>query len=351
MTSGDQTRPLRLGTRRSRLAMTQSEHVADSLRALGHEVELVTIVTEGDVSTAPLSTLGGTGVFAAALREALVRGEIDLAVHSLKDLPTAAHPDLTIAAIPVREDPRDAVVARDGATLGELGAGALVGTGSPRRVAQLAALGWGLELTGIRGNVDTRLQLVEDGTVDAVVLAHAGLRRLGLQERVTEVLDPIQMIPAPGQGALGVECRAADEPIRQILAPLDDPDTRACVEAERTVLAILEAGCSAPVGVLGEIVEDVTSEGEPSVELSLRAFVGTTDGTAELRRSVLGDRRDPAALARRLAALLIEDGAAELMPRDTASATSHAAPPAKRTPSDTAPPSSSSTPSSLEKTL
>lgn len=304
---------LRLGTRRSRLATTQSTHVADALRSLGHEVELVPIVTEGDVSRASLSSLGGTGVFAAALREALVKGEIDLAVHSLKDLPTAAHPELTIAAIPRREDPRDAVVARDGATLGELGSGARVGTGSPRRVAQLAALGWGIECRDIRGNVDTRLQLVVDGDLDAVVLAHAGLRRLGLADRVSEVLDPIQMLPAPGQGALAVECRSDRADIRAIVAPLDDGDTRACVEAERTVLAVLQAGCSAPLGALGEIVEDTTPDGRITLELSLRAFVGSTDGTMELRRSVLGDPSDPQSAGRSLAEILLEDGAADIM--------------------------------------
>ena len=304
---------LRLGTRRSALATTQSTLVARALRERGHDVELVTIVTEGDVSRSPLTTLGGTGVFAAALREALVRGEIDLAVHSLKDLPTAAHPDLVIAAIPQREDPRDAVVGRDGATLADLGPGARVGTGSPRRVAQLNALGWGLVTQDIRGNVDTRLGFVADGSLDAVVLANAGLRRLGRADRVTEVLDPIRMLPAPGQGALAVECRTDRADVRALLAELDDPDTRACVEAERALLAVLEAGCSAPVGALGEIVEGESSDGTSHLELSLRGFVGSVDGRDELRRSVIGDPADPHALARRLATILLEDGAAELM--------------------------------------
>ena len=304
--------PLRLGTRRSALATTQSGHVADALRSLGHEVELVPVTTEGDVSRAPLATLGGTGVFAAALREALVRGEIDLAVHSLKDLPTAPHPDLTVAAVPRREDPRDAVVTADGRALAELATGARIGTGSPRRAAQLRALGWGLEPQDIRGNVDTRLRLVADGAVDAVVLAHAGLRRLGLNDRVSEVLDPIQMLPAPGQGALAVECRTDRADLHEILAPLDDPDSRACVEAERGVLALLEAGCSAPVGALAEIVEGESAE-SGGLELSLRAAVVALDGTAELRRSAAGDPDDPRGLARRLADLLLEDGAADLM--------------------------------------
>ena len=173
--------------------------------------ELVLIRTEGDVNTGPLAQLGGTGVFVGALREALLRGEIDLAVHSLKDLPTAAPEGITLAAVPLREDPRDVVVARDGLTLGELPEGSRVGTGAPRRVAQLQALGLGIELVGVRGNVDTRMRKVADGELDAVVLARAGLARLGRVDEATEVLDPLQVLPAPGQGALAVECRAGSD--------------------------------------------------------------------------------------------------------------------------------------------
>ncbi|WP_200956867.1 hydroxymethylbilane synthase [Phycicoccus sp. Root563] len=300
------TRPLtlRLGTRRSALATTQSSWVADRLRALGHTVDLVTIVTEGDTSTASLSTLGGTGVFAAALRRALLAGEVDFAVHSLKDLPTAPEPGLTIAAVPVREDPRDVLVASEGRTLGELGEGAVVGTGSPRRVAQLAALGMGLSFKDIRGNVDTRIAMVHDGALDAVVLARAGLARLGRLDEVTESIDPLQMLPAPGQGALAVECREDDGATRSALAVLDHADTRACVTAERAVLARLEAGCSAPIGALAEVVE-----GEDGLELSLRAFVGAVDGSVDLRRSVVGPVDEAAALGHRLAEVLLEDGA------------------------------------------
>ena len=299
--------PIRLGTRRSALATTQSTLVADALRARGHDVELVTIVTEGDISRAPLRTLGGTGVFAAALRAALVRGEVDVAVHSLKDLPTAPHPDLVVAAVPPREDPRDAVVARDGSTLAGLGPEARIGTGSPRRVAQLNALGWGLRPQDVRGNVDTRLRLVEDGVVDAVVLAYAGLRRLGLADRVTEVLDPIQMLPAPGQGALAVECREDDEQVLASLRILDDPDTRAAVTAERGVLAELGAGCAAPVGALAEVVDDLDA-----AILSLRAVVAATDGSGDLRRSITGPLGEAEDLGRRLARTLIADGAPAL---------------------------------------
>ncbi|MFQ6172279.1 hydroxymethylbilane synthase [Oryzobacter sp. R7] len=300
---------LRLGTRRSALATTQSSWVADRLRALGHEVELVEVSTEGDRDQAtPLAQLGGTGVFVSALRAALAEGRVDLAVHSLKDLPTAADPSVVVAAVPVREDPRDALVARDGLTLGELPAGARVGTGSPRRRAQLAALGLGLEVADLRGNVDTRLAHVAEGRLDAVVLAAAGLRRLGRVDEATELLDPLQMLPAPGQGALAVEVRSDDAATAAVVAPLDDADSRACTTAERTLLAELEAGCSAPVGALAEVVE-----GMEGPELSLRAVVATVDGTADLRRSLVGAVEDAADLGRRLARLLLDDGAADLM--------------------------------------
>jgi len=298
---------LRLGTRRSALATTQSTWVADRLRAAGHDVELVEITTHGDVSTEHLTSIGGTGVFAAAIRRALINREIDLAVHSLKDLPVTPEPGLVIAAIPAREDPRDVLVARDGLTLGELPAGAIIGTGSPRRAAQLNALGLGFEVRPIRGNVDTRIRFVHSGACDAVVLARAGLQRLGRLDDVTETLDPLQMLPAPGQGALAVECRTDRRDVVDLLATLDDPETRACVTAERAVLSVLEAGCTAPVGALAEVVE-----GEAGLELSLRAFVGSEDGSDELRRSVVGPVEGAAVLGRRLAETLIEDGAHEL---------------------------------------
>ncbi len=233
------TTPLRVGTRASLLARTQSGHVADALRAaLGREVVLVDVTTDGDVSTAPLASFGGVGVFVSALRDALLRGDVDVAVHSLKDLPTGACEGITLAAVPLREDPRDVVIARDGLTLGELPAGSRVGTGSPRRVAQLHALGLGFDVVGIRGNVDTRIRKVAEGEYDAVVLARAGVSRLGRLDEVTEVLDPLQMLPAPGQGALAVECRTADTVlVDELREALEDPRTRAAVTAERVVLA------------------------------------------------------------------------------------------------------------------
>ncbi|WP_448626756.1 hydroxymethylbilane synthase [Geodermatophilus sp. URMC 64] len=303
------TATLRLGTRRSALALTQSQWVADAITAAtGTQVELVHIVTEGDRSSAAIAQLGGTGVFVAAIRRALLEGTVDLAVHSYKDLPTKPEPGLTLAAVPLREDPRDALVARDGLTLGELPPGAKVGTGAPRRVAQLRALGLGLDVVPIRGNVDTRMGRVAPGDLDAVVLARAGLTRLGRLDAVTETLDPLQVLPAPAQGALAVECRADDERTRELLAPLDDAGTRACVLAERSALAALEAGCSAPVAAYAEI-----AEGETGPELFLRASVTALDGSDAVRDSITGPLGDAAALGRALAAELLDRGAAELM--------------------------------------
>lgn len=314
------TAALRIGTRRSALATTQSGHVADALRdRLGIDVELVEITTDGDRSQAtgaPLAAAGSSvGVFVSALRDALLAGEVDVAVHSLKDLPTYPADGIMLAAVPLREDPRDVVVARDGLTLGELPQGSRIGTGSPRRVAQIRALGLGVELVGVRGNVDTRIGKVHAGEYDAVVLARAGMARLDRLGEVTEVLDPLQVLPAPGQGALGVECRSDDVETLAALAGLDDPATRAAVTAERTALATLEGGCSAPIGALADI-----AEGEDGPELWLRAVALSTDGALAVRRSAstpLGE--DPttwsaaaATLGAALANEMIEDGAAEL---------------------------------------
>lgn len=302
--------PIRLGTRRSHLAMTQSTWVAEQLRAHGHAVEIVEITTEGDVNRASLAQMGGTGVFAAAIRRALLEDEVDMAVHSLKDLPVAPEPGLVIAGIPVREDPRDTLIARDGLTLGELPAGAVVGTGSPRRAAQLQALGLGFEIRDIRGNIDTRMGYVTSGELDGVILARAGLARVERTGAISETIDPLQMLPAPGQGALGLECREGDARVIAALAELDDADTRAAVTAERAVLGALEAGCAAPVGALAEIVE----EPDGSLEISLRAFVGAPDGSFELRRSDVGSYDNPAAVGEALARTLLDDGAGAVIP-------------------------------------
>ncbi len=305
-----QETPLRVGTRASLLARTQSEQVASALRVvLDREVELVEVTTEGDISAAPLSSMGGAGVFVSALRDALLRKDVDIAVHSLKDLPTYPQEGIELAAVPPREDPRDVVVARDGLTLGELPAGARIGTGAPRRSAQLAALGLGLEIVDIRGNVDTRIGKVTSGELDAVVLARAGLARIGRLDEATEVLDPLQMLPAPGQGALAVECRSDEEfLVDQVRLALDDHRTRAAVTAERTVLNVLEAGCSAPVGALAEI-----AEGEDGEELWVRAVALSYDGAVAVRRSATGTPDDAVGVGQRLAAEMLEDGADTLI--------------------------------------
>ena len=320
--STNASRPLRLGTRRSKLATAQSGQVAERVRQLtGRPVELVEITTYGDVSREHLSRIGGTGVFVSALRDALLGGEIDFAVHSLKDLPTAQPPRLALAAVPVREDPRDALIARDGLTFEQLPDGARVGTGSPRRMAQLNAwarvLGRDIKTVPIRGNVDTRIGYVRSGELDAVVLAAAGLKRIGRIDEATELLDPGTVLPAPGQGALAVECAAARTDLVAQLAELDDPHTRAAVTAERTLLSALEAGCSAPVGALAELAGD----GQDVTELHLRGVVGTTDGTTLVQLSTTG--RVPAsaaeavsraqAMGRELADEMLAKGAAGLM--------------------------------------
>lgn len=307
---GAVSRPLRLGSRRSALALTQSGQVAQAVQAAGAPpVEVVEVTTFGDTTAAALETLGGTGVFVTTLRDKLLSGEVDLAVHSLKDLPTAPAEGLVVAAVPVREDPRDVLIARDGLTLGELPPGSTVGTGAPRRAAQLRALGFDLNVLGIRGNVDTRLSKVTSGELDAVVLARAGLARLGRLDEVTEVLDPLQMLPSPGQGALAIECRSGDAGLIELLASLDDPATRAAVTAERSLLGALEAGCTAPVGALADISEDA----DGALELYLRAVVAAPDGSSTIRLSATGPLAAASEIGRRLAADLLDAGAADLM--------------------------------------
>jgi len=304
-------RILRIGTRGSALALAQTGHVAEALEKAGAKVEIVVVSTPGDRSSAPIAEIG-VGVFTSALRDALAADEIDVAVHSYKDLPTAPDPRLVLAAVPPREDPRDALVARDGLTLGELPVGSTVGTGSPRRAAQLEALGLGLTIVPLRGNVDTRIRKVTDGELDAVVLARAGIARLGRSAEITETLEPIQMLPAPAQGALAVECRVDDVDTEHLLqSTLDDSSSRAAVTAERAMLAALEAGCSAPVGALADVVEDLDDEGAVVYRLSLRGVAATPENDM-LRASATGDLTAAEELGRALAAELLDLGAAVL---------------------------------------
>lgn len=287
---------LKLGTRGSALAISQSEQVADALRARGHEVKLVRIRTGGDVARGSLTQLGGVGVFAAELRIALLNGECDFAVHSLKDLPTQPVEGLTIAAVPARVDHRDALCARDGRTLTQLPTGATVGTGSPRRVAQLRQLRPDLRYVDVRGNVGTRLARVSAADLDAVVLAAAGLERLGMTEHITDYLE---LLPSPGQGALALECRTDNTEVMAALAALDHPETARAVHAERQMLAELGGGCAAPIGALGR-------------GGTLEAGVFALDGSAAVTHSMpLAD--DAGALA---AQQLLRQGAADIAELD-----------------------------------
>jgi hydroxymethylbilane synthase len=289
--------------------MAQSRTVAEALTAAtGESVELVEIVTDGDRSSKPVVQLG-VGVFVSALREALHAKEIDVAVHSYKDLPTAPADGLVIAAVPQRADPRDALVSRDGLRLTELGPGTRVGTGSPRRISQLLALGQQLECVPVRGNVDTRLRRVAEGDLDAVVVAAAGLARLGRLDEATELLDPMLMLPAPAQGALAVECRATDTGLVELFGSLDDDLTRARVIAERALLAALEAGCSAPVAALADVSE--TEDG--AWEIYLRGAVLSLDGGNVVKLSGTGTLTDAAGVGTRLAAELLAEGADHIL--------------------------------------
>ncbi len=309
----DAPAPIRLGTRASRLAVAQSQDIADRLsKASGRPVELVTVMSEGDTNRASLASLGGTGVFASALREALVANEVDVLVHSLKDLPTAPYPGLTIGAVPKRADARDVLVARNAATLDSLPEGAKVGTGSPRRVAQLKAKRPDLEVVDIRGNIDTRMGRVEDD-LDAVVLAAAGLGRIERLNEATELLDLGFWPSAPGQGALAVEIRS-DESDRNLLAALrkiEHAATRLTVSAERRVLEKLEAGCSAPIGATAIVDAEMllvsaTVYRPDGSEYRTASHAAVLDGSAQERLA------DALEVGDRVAAELLENGAADL---------------------------------------
>ncbi|WP_150240524.1 hydroxymethylbilane synthase [Nocardiopsis quinghaiensis] len=302
--------PAKLGTRRSTMATSQSRLVADAItERTGRAIELELITSFGDVTKAHLTQLGGTGVFVNALRDQLHAGAVDFAVHSLKDLPTTPADGLVLAAIPERDDPRDALCARDGLKFADLPPGAVIGTGSPRRVAQLALLRPDLTYVPIRGNAETRLGKVASGELDAVVLAYAGLGRVGRADDATDVFEPERMLPAPGQGALAVECPAERlEGDLAYLASVDHPATRVEVGAERSVLAELEAGCAAPVGAYARYDAGTGS-------LHLRAAVVATNGSNAVRRErtialdPAGDLAAATALGRDLARQMIDEGA------------------------------------------
>lgn len=309
---------LRLGSRKSPMAVSQSGAVARLItERTGRAVEIVGVTTLGDVSREQLTQIGGTGVFVSALRESLLRGEGDLAVHSLKDLPTGAPEGITLAAIPARDDPRDALIGRNGAKLADLPAGARIGTGSPRRAAQIGLLRSDVTCVPIRGNAGTRLAKVQAGELDAVVLACAGLARIGQADAITEVFEADAMLPAPGQGALAIECLADYTALAGLLATVDHPATRVAVTAERSLLAALEAGCSAPVGAYAFspagadrlLLEGIVLGNTQAAALDS----GSTAGRMVIRERGEADAAHAARLGRELAARMLSLGAAGLM--------------------------------------
>ncbi len=289
-----------IGSRGSALALWQARHIAAELKTFGVETRLEIIKTTGDkITDVPLANIGGKGLFTKEIEEALLDGSIDLAVHSLKDVPTALPSGLTLAAFPEREDPRDAWL---GKPLLEMRAGARVGTSSLRRAAQLRAAGAGFVIENLRGNVDTRLRKLDDGQFDAIVLAAAGLRRLGWEHRIQELLDPSVMCPAVGQGALAIETREDGGAGHELSRKLDHADTRAAVTAERSLLAALEGGCQVPIGAYARV--------EPSA-IYLRAIVASPDGSRLIRDELRGE--DPESLGRKLGERLLSLGAREIL--------------------------------------
>lgn len=290
----------KIGTRGSHLATTQTGHVRDALGEHGHPAELQIVTTSGDLSQAPVERIG-VGVFTSALRDALFNGEVDIAVHSFKDLPTADEPRAHMI-IPTREDSREALIARDGLTLAELPEGARVGTSAPRRISQLKAVRPDLDIRPLRGNIERRMSYVENGELDAIILAYAGLVRGGYGDRATEVFSPQVFMPAPAQGALAVECRSDDAAAREAIDKLIDASATAESTAERAVLTRLEAGCTAPVAA--SAVFDGSG-------VTLRAGVFALDGARQLVEEAQGT--DPAELGRKVAEVLLERGAADVM--------------------------------------
>ena len=295
---------LRLGTRGSALARWQANWIASQLQQRDIEVEIILISTTGDTRVGPLSAGGSPGLFTKEIQAALLRDEIDIAVHSLKDLPTQGTPGLQLAAVPLRASPWDVLVSNQADKLAALDEGAHVGTGSPRRRAQLLSLRPDLQVSDVRGNVDTRLKKLDEGQYDALILAEAGLQRLELGQRITQVLAANQMLPAVGQGALGVEIRDQDQLTGNILESLNDPDTAASVTAERTVLATLQAGCLAPVATWGRIENE---------RLQLDALVLSENGDQRLSAQAEGAPAEANAVGESVAQQLLQQGAAELI--------------------------------------
>lgn len=295
---------IRIGTRGSKLALWQAHWVEAKLKSRGHDVELVKISTTGDVTTQSLKQVGGQGVFTKEIQRALINEDVDVAVHSLKDLPTQVVPELSLAAVPSRETTADCIVCREAGSFEALPAGSRIGTGSLRRGSQLLAWREDVEIKDIRGNVDSRLKKLEDGEYDAILLAHAGLKRLELEDRITQVLPQNRILPAIGQGALGLEVRTADRETTTALSALDHAGTHQAVVAERTLLAELLAGCLAPVAALA------TVDGE---ELKLQARVMSRDGSRMIETTAEGAAENAFELGQKAAKQLLAEGAEELI--------------------------------------
>lgn len=299
-------KPIRIGSRGSQLALWQANWVIEQLSQISIATELVVISTSGDGSVAPLGQIGGQGVFTKEIQVWLLDDKVDMAVHSLKDLPTLPVDGLTLAAVPFREDTADCLISRQGQNFEDLPTGSRVGTGSTRRAAQLKAWRNDIEIVDIRGNVDSRLRKLDEGHYDAIVLAQAGLTRLGLMDRVSQVMPEARIYPAVGQGALGLECRQGDDSTHETLAKLNHFGSLAEVTAERRLLQCLQAGCLAPVGARARVNDS---------GLSLKARVLAPDGTRSIDGHAEGDLNDAALVGQRLAEQLLREGAAELLLR------------------------------------
>ena len=298
---------LRIGTRKSPLALWQAEHVRARLAAAhpGLTIELVSMTTEGDrILDAPLATVGGKGLFLKELEQALLDGRADIAVHSLKDVTVTLPAGLHIPVIGEREDPRDAFVSNSFASLADLPAGARVGTSSLRRTCQLRALYPHIEVISLRGNVNSRLAKLDAGQFDAIILACAGLKRLGLAERIRVELTPEILLPAVGQGAICIECRVGDSDVERLIAPLHHPATAVRIAAERALNARLEGGCQVPIAAYAELSDDL---------LQLRALVGEPDGSRLIRGEIQGEARRAEALGETLADELLQRGARAIL--------------------------------------
>ncbi len=298
---------IRIATRKSPLALWQAEHVAERLRQAhpGLTVELVKMVTQGDkILDTPLAKVGGKGLFVKELEQGMMEGRADIAVHSMKDVPMDLPEGFVLGAVLSREDPRDAFVSNRYAALDELPEGAVVGTSSLRRQCQLRAARPDLDIRDLRGNVGTRLGKLDAGDYDAIVLACAGLKRLGLEDRITQALAPEQSLPAVGQGAVGIECRADDTTVLDLVAPLDDPDTAVRVRAERAMNHRLEGGCQVPIAGYAELERGV---------LLLRGLVGSVDGREVIRGDIAGRPEDAELLGRTLAEDLLARGADRIL--------------------------------------